>query len=136
MITKIDHIGIAVADLEKQIDFYKSIFGLTCLGIEEIADQKVRVAKFPIGNIQIELLQPIAADSPIAKFLATRGEGIHHIAYQVRDLRGALLQLEAQQIQLIDRQPRTGSSGHLIAFIHPKSTHGVLIELIEAANEE
>lgn len=136
MITNIDHIGIAVADLEKQIEFYKSIFGLTCTGIEEIADQKVRVAKFPIGGTQIELLQPIDADSPIAKFLATRGEGIHHVAYQVRDLHSALEHLEKHHIQLIDRQPRIGSNGHLIAFIHPKSIHGVLIELTEAAAGE
>ncbi len=136
MITKIDHIGIAVIDLEQQLYFYTQILGLVCLGIEEIVDQKVKVAKFAVGETHLELLQPTAEDSPVAKFLASRGEGIHHLAFQVPDLNQALQQFRDHQINLIDHEPRRGSGGHLIAFVHPKSTHGVLMELCEAAPEK
>lgn len=131
MIKKIDHIGIAAEDLEKQIKFYTKILGLTCAGIEEVADQQVKVALFPIAEVRIELLQPTSDDSVLAKFLKNKGEGIHHIAYQITDLEANLQRLEQQQVQLIDRHPRIGAGGYKIAFLHPKSTSGVLIELCE-----
>ncbi len=131
MIKKIDHIGIAVKNLEAQIKYYSEILGLECSGIEEVAEQKVRVAMFPVGEVRIELLEPSSPDSPIARFLEKKGEGIHHIAYRVSDLKGQLTKLEEKEIQLIDREPRAGAGGHKIAFLHPKSTFGVLTELCE-----
>lgn len=131
MIKKIDHIGIAVTDLEQQMNFYSDVLGLSCSGIEEVVDQKVKVAMFPVGEVRIELLQPTADDSPIAKFIEKKGEGIHHIAYCVTDLEGNLKRLEEQQVQLIDAKPRVGAGGHNIAFLHPKATFGVLTELCE-----
>ena len=131
MIKHIDHIGIAVKDLERQMKFYSDVLGLSCSGVEEITDQKVRVAMFPVGEVRIELLQPMADDSPIAKFLEKRGEGIHHIAYSISDLEGNLKRLDEKQVQSIDSKPRIGAGGHKIAFLHPKSTFGVLTELCE-----
>jgi len=131
VIKKIDHIGIAVKDLDQQVKFYTEVFGLSCAGIELIADQKVKVAIFPIGEVRIELLQPTAADSPIAKFLEKKGEGIHHIAYLVTDLEGNLIRLEQNEVKLIDPRPGVGAGGHRIAFLHPKATFGVLTELCE-----
>lgn len=135
MIKKIDHIGIAVKNLNRQIKFYTEVLGLECAGIEEVFDQKVKIAIFPIGEVRIELLQPMAEDSPIAKFLEKRGEGIHHIAYLVDDLVGDLQRLEQKQIEVIDAKPRTGADGYKIAFLHPKSAFGVLIELVEHHHE-
>jgi methylmalonyl-CoA epimerase len=131
VIKKIDHIGIAVKDLDQQVKFYTEVFGLRCTGIEPVADQKVKVAIFPVGEMRIELLQPTAEDSPIAKFLEKKGEGIHHIAYLVTDLESNLNRLEQNEIKLIDPKPRVGAGGHRIAFLHPKATFGVLTELCE-----
>lgn len=131
MIKQIDHIGIAVKDLDQQVKFYSDVLGLRCTGMEEVPDQKVKVAIFPIGEVRVELLQPTAEDSPIAKFLEKKGEGIHHIAYSVTDLEGNLKRLEENEVQLIDSKPKVGAGGHKIAFIHPKSTFGVLTELCE-----
>ena len=131
MIKKIDHIGIAVENLETQLKFYTDVLGLTCSGIEEVAEQKVKVAMLQVGEVRIELLQPISGDSPIAKYLEKRGEGIHHIAYLVTDLEGSLQRLEEQQVRLIDSKPRIGAGGHKIAFLHPKSSFGVLTEMCE-----
>ncbi len=131
MIKKIDHIGIAVKNLERQKEFYTKILGLACSGIEVVEEQQVRVALFPVGDIRIELLEPTSASSPIAKFLEKKGEGFHHIAYQVSDLTGALRVLEQQQVQLINREPKMGAGGHQIAFLHPGATFGVLTELCE-----
>ena len=131
MVSKIDHIGIAVKNLDEQIHFYSDVLGLPLEKIETVPDQKVRVAIFPIGETRIELLEPTSNDSPIAKFLEKRGQGIHHIAYFVRDLEGNLEILEKKGIELIDKQPRIGAEGSKIAFLHPKSTYGVLIELCE-----
>ena len=131
MIKKIDHIGIAVKNLDEQVSFYSNALGLSCSGTEEVADQKVKVAMFSVGEIQIELLQPTADDSPIAKFLEKKGEGIHHIAYLVTDLENNLKRLEEQHVQLIDSEPRVGAGGHKIAFLHPRATFGVLTELCE-----
>ncbi|MFZ5517523.1 MAG: methylmalonyl-CoA epimerase [Candidatus Zhuqueibacterota bacterium] len=131
MILKIDHIGIAVRDLQQQITFYKDIMGLTCTGVEEVADQKVKVAMFPVGEIRLELLQPTSPDSPIAKFLEKKGEGVHHIAYQVDNIEKQLQSFEDNKVQLIDKVPRKGAEGLNIAFLHPKSTFGVLTEICE-----
>ena len=131
MIKHIDHIGIAVKDLEQQMKFYSEVLGLSCSGVEEVEEQKVKVAIFPVGEVRIELLQPTAEDSPIAKFLEKKGEGIHHIAYCVTDLEGNLNYLEEQQVQLINNKPKIGAGGHKIAFLHPKATFGVLTELCE-----
>lgn len=131
MIKQIDHIGIAVKDLDQQMKFYSDVLGLKCSGIEEVADQKVTVAMFPIGEVRIELLQPTAQDSPVAKFLEKKGEGIHHIAYLVNDLEGNLKRIEEKQVQLIDSKATVGAGGHKIAFLHPKATFGVLTELCE-----
>jgi len=131
MIKKIDHIGIAVTDLEQQIEFYSKILGLSCTAVEDVPDQKVKVAIFPVGDVRVELLQPTSSDSPIAKFIEKKGEGIHHIAYLVDDLSGNLQRLQEHGVQLIDKQPRAGAGGHQIAFVHPKSTFGVLTELCE-----
>jgi methylmalonyl-CoA epimerase len=131
MLKKIDHIGIAVRSLEKQMKFYNDVLGLKSSGIEEIADQKVKVAVFPLGEVRIELLEPTSPDSPIARFMEKKGEGIHHIAFQVEDLKGQLMKFEEKDIRLIDQEPRVGAGGHKIAFLNPKSTFGVLTELCE-----
>lgn len=131
MIKKIDHIGIAVKNLEKQIHFYTEIMGLTCIGVQEVADQKVKIAMIPVGDVRLELLEPTSDDSPIAKFLEKKGEGVHHIAYQVENLEKQLHTLEELEVQLIDHAPRKGAEGLNIAFLHPKSTFGVLTEMCE-----
>jgi len=131
MIKKIDHIGIAVKDLNAQIKYYSEVLGLTCIGIEKIKEQRVKVASFSIGETRIELIEPMAEDNHIVRFLESRGEGIHHIAYQVSDIKSQLQKLERKNIRLIDKQPRQGANENKIAFLHPKSTFGVLTELCE-----
>ena len=130
-LTKVEHIGIAVKDLEKSIKFYEEVFGLKCYKIEEVENQKVKTAFLKIGDTKIELLESTTSDGPIAKHIEKRGEGFHHIAYAVENLREALAEADSQGIQLIDREPRKGAEGLNIAFLHPKSTHGVLTELCE-----
>lgn len=132
MVEKVDHIGIAVRSIEEQKKFYGSFLALDYIGIEEIADQKVRVAMYRVGDIRIELLEPTTEDSPVAKFIEKRGEGIHHIAYCVRDIDKALQQATSYRIKLIDGQPRRGAGGQDIAFLHPHSTAGVLTELCQS----
>jgi methylmalonyl-CoA/ethylmalonyl-CoA epimerase len=129
MIKKINHIGIAVRDLKSSVKFYSKVLGLEFEGIQEVKEQKVRVAMFPIGDTRLELLESTSPDGPIARFIDKRGEGIHHIAYRVENLEGMLLRLD--EVELIDEQPSKGADGHKVAFIHPKSTFGVLIELCE-----
>jgi methylmalonyl-CoA epimerase len=128
MIKHISHIGIAVKDLDEGIAFYQKL-GLTLEGTEEVASQMVKVAFFPVGDTRIELLAPTSEDSPIAKFIEKKGEGIQHIAFAVEDLPEALKETEEDGIRLIDKEPRPGAHGADIAFLHPKSTGGVLIEL-------
>src|SRR6185436_18503622 len=128
---KIDHIGIATNGIEQAASVYHDELGLTVAETEEVASQKVRVAMLPVGESRIELLEATSPDSPISKFLATRGPGIHHIAFGVADIRAALADLKAKGTRLIDEEPRPGSGGCLVAFIHPSSTNGVLIELVE-----
>ena len=130
-LTHIEHIGIAVKNLNESIKFYESVLGLKCYSIEEVKDQKVRTAFFNIGQTKIELLESTEPDGPIAKFIEKKGEGIHHIAYAVNNLKEALKEAESKGIQLIDKEPRKGAEGLNIAFIHPKPANGVLIELCE-----
>ncbi len=131
-VEKIDHIGIAVESIEKWLGFYKDVLGLEYTGSEEVEEQKVRVAFLKIGESQIELLEPTADDSPIAKFLEKRGGGIHHIALKVDDINAALARHHEAGAQLIDNEPRIGAHNMRVAFIHPKSSGGVLMELCEA----
>jgi len=133
---KIDHIGIATNDIEQMASIYRDALGLKVVETEEVASQKVRVAMLPVGESRIELLEATAADSPISKFLAKRGPGIHHLAFKVDDIRAALADLKSKGARLIDEEPRTGAGGCLVAFIHPSSTGGVLIELVERVGRE
>jgi len=127
--THIEHIGIAVKDLQKAIQLYEHLLGMPCYAVEEVADQRVRTAFFQVGQTKIELLETTSPDGPIGRFIEKKGEGIHHIAFAVEDLPGALQQMRTAGVQLIDAQPRKGAEGLSIAFLHPKSTMGVLTEL-------
>jgi methylmalonyl-CoA/ethylmalonyl-CoA epimerase len=133
-LTHIEHIGIAVKSLETSIPYYEQVLGLTCYNIEEVADQKVKTAFFKVGQTKIELLEPTSEESTIAKFIEKRGEGVHHIAYAVGNIEGALAEAEMKGVQLIDKTPRGGAEGLTIAFLHPKFTGGVLTELCEDKN--
>ncbi|NWJ44723.1 MAG: methylmalonyl-CoA epimerase [Chloroflexi bacterium] len=128
-INKIDHIGIAVKDLTSSLKFYEEALGLENIGFEVVEEQGVRVAFLTVGESKIELLEPLNEESPIAKFIAKRGEGIHHICLDVEDVPEALGELKERNLQLIDQQPRRGAHHKDIAFVHPKSSSGVLIEL-------
>jgi len=127
---KIDHIGIVVEDLEAALEVYKTALGLPLAEIVEVADQQVRVAFMPVGESNVELVQPTSDDTGIARFLEKRGEGIHHICIEVDAIEDALEKLKAHDVPLIDEEPRPGAHGR-VAFVHPKGTHGVLIELVE-----
>ena len=127
----IEHIGIAVRNLDESIRYYESVFGLECYAIEEVKDQKVKTAFFKLGDTKIELLESTEEDGPIGKFIEKKGEGIHHIAFAVENLEEALKETEEKGIRLIDRTPRSGAEGLDIGFLHPKSTFGVLTELCE-----
>ncbi len=131
MLKKINHIGIAVKSLETSIPFYRDQLGMVFEGTEEVPDQKVRVAFLQIGESRIELLEPTAEDSPIAKYLEKKGEGIHHMAYEVDDIEIALADLKEKGVRLIDETPRLGAHNSLIAFLHPKATGGVLTEICQ-----
>ncbi len=130
-IRHIDHIGIAVNSIEQAGKFYTDILGLKIVDIENVADQKVNVAFIPITDSEVELLESTDPDGPIAKFIKARGEGIQHIAFRVENLEEALEELKKKGIRLIDERPRKGAGGARIAFIHPKETNGVLVELCE-----
>ena len=136
MVKKISHIGVAVRSLEEQVPFYRDVLGLEYAGAETVEDQKVKVAFFKVGDTRIELLEPLSEDSPVAKFIEKRGEGVHHIAYQVESCDAALKKMEEAGLRLIDREPRKGAGGHKIAFLHPRSTHGILTELTEEHEED
>lgn len=127
----VDHIGIAVKDLEESAQFYTKVLGLKMTGVEEVASQKVRTAFIPTGESEIELLASTSPDGPIAKFIEKNGEGIQHIALRVDDIEKALQELKDNGIRLIDERPRLGAGGAQIAFIHPKATKGVLLELCQ-----
>ena len=131
MLKKIDHIGIAVHSIDQARTFYEQALGLECERIEEVASQKVRTAFFTLGETHIELLEPMDDSSPIAKFLEKRGEGVHHIAYLSDDLTAQLERTRKADCMLINEHPVTGAGGKQIAFLHPKSTGGVLTEICE-----
>ncbi|MGI8654926.1 MAG: methylmalonyl-CoA epimerase [Pyrinomonadaceae bacterium] len=132
---KLEHIGIATRELDEALGFWRDALGLEVAEVEEVSEQGVRVAMLPVGETRIELLEPTRDDSPIAKFLEKRGAGIHHIAVRVDDIRGALEKLKQSGARLIDETPRTGAGNCLIAFVHPSSAGGVLIELVEHTSE-
>ena len=131
MLTKINHIGIAVKSLDETIPFYRDQLGMTFMGIEEVAEQKVKVAMLQIGDSKIELLEPTADDSPVAKFLEKNGPGVHHVAYETEEIEAAIAHLQAKGARMIDTVPRNGAHGARIAFVHPKSSNGVLTELCQ-----
>ncbi|MFN2394102.1 MAG: methylmalonyl-CoA epimerase [Bacteroidales bacterium] len=134
-LTHIEHIGIAVKDLDESIRFYEDVLGLACYAIEEVKDQKVKTAFFKLGDTKIELLESTDPGGPIGKFIEKKGEGVHHLAFAVDGIENALVTLQEKGIQLVDQQPRKGAEGLDIAFLHPKSTGGVLTELCEDKNK-
>ncbi len=135
-ISHIEHIGIAVKNLEESILYWEKIFGLKCYAVEEVKDQKVKTAFFMVGQTKIELLESTDPEGPIGKFIENKGEGIHHMAFAVNDLEKALAETETNGIRLIDKEPRKGAEGLHIGFLHPKSTYGVLTELCEDKNQK
>ncbi|MDM8001981.1 MAG: methylmalonyl-CoA epimerase [Bacteroidota bacterium] len=134
--THIEHIGIAVNSIAEALPFYEKVLGLKCYNIEEVADQKVKTAFFMIGQTKIELLESTDPEGPVGKFIEKRGEGIHHIAFAVENIGERLREAEAAGVRLIDAAPRKGAEGLSIAFLHPKSTFGVLTELCEDKKSE
>ena len=130
-ILKIDHLGIAVKGMQDGEKFWTDALGLECEGTETIEEQRVTTAFFPVGESEVELLEATSEDSPVAKFIEKKGEGIHHIASRVENIEAALAELKEKGIRLIDEVPRKGAGGAKIAFLHPKSTHGILVELCE-----
>jgi methylmalonyl-CoA/ethylmalonyl-CoA epimerase len=130
-VLKIDHLGIAVHSIKEAKKLFRDTLGLEFEGTETVEEQKVTTAFFPVGDSEVELLESTAPDGPIAKHLEKRGEGIQHIAFRVENIEEALAELKEKGIRLIDEKPRKGAGGAKIAFLHPKSTHGVLIEISE-----
>ena len=128
---KVEHIGIATESIDDALAFWRDALGLEVVHTEEVAEQGVRVAMLPVGEPRVELLEPTHAESPVAKFLRKRGPGVHHVAVRVADIRASLARLKAQGARLIDEEPRTGAGGCLVAFVHPQSAGGVLLELVE-----
>lgn len=133
--THIEHLGIAVANLEESIKYYEEILGFKCYSVEEVKEQKVKTAFFKVGQTKIELLESTSPEGPIGKFIEKKGQGIHHIAFAVDGLQESLNEVKEKGIKLIDETPRSGAEGLNIAFLHPKSTHGVLTELCEDPNK-
>ncbi len=134
-LSHIEHIGIAVKNLEESITFYEEVLGLKCYAIEEVKDQRVKTAFFMVGQTKVELLESTDPEGPIGKFIEKKGEGVHHLAFAAEGIEGALEELQNKGVQLIDKAPRKGAEGLDIAFLHPKSTHGVLMELCENKNK-
>lgn len=134
-VQKLEHIGIAVSSLDEAIPYWENVLGLKCYNIEEVADQKVKTAFFKVGDIKIELLESTSEDGTIAKFIEKKGQGVHHLAFAVDNVEQALGDVESKGVQLIDKAPRLGAEGLSIAFLHPKSTFGVLTELCEDKNK-
>jgi methylmalonyl-CoA epimerase len=130
---KIDHLGIAVRSIEDSLRFYAEALGLEVKATEAVEDQGVEVALLPVGEARIELLEPVSDDSPVGRFIARRGEGLHHICYEVEDLAARLEHLRSRGVRVLDGYPRRGAEGRLVAFLHPASANGVLVELVEKA---
>lgn len=131
MVNKVDHIGIAVENLDEALKFYEETLGIKCTSKEIVEDQKVKVAFLPIGDTEVELLESTDENGAIAKFIEKRGQGVQHIAYRVDNIEEAIAEMKGKGIRMIDEEPRYGAGGAKIAFLHPKSTFGVLIELCE-----
>ena len=131
MTEKLDHIGIAVENLEQSMAFYRDVLGLELHGTETVEEQKVKVAFFPVGDTEIELLESTDPEGPIAKFIAAKGQGVQPLAFRVKDIEKTLADLKARGVRLIDEKPRYGAGGAKIAFLHPKATNGVLVELCQ-----
>ena len=136
MLNKVEHIAIAVADIEAAIQHYSEVWGLTVEHRETVVDQGVDEAMIPIGDTYLQLLGPTGPDTTVGKFIEKKGPGLHHIAYEVPDLEAALAELKSKGVPLIDEAPRLGGRGHMVAFVHPKGNHGLLVELIQASNHE
>ena len=134
-VQKLEHIGIAVSSLDEAIPYWENVLGLKCYNIEEVADQKVKTAFFKVGDIKIELLESTSEEGTIAKFIEKKGQGVHHLAFAVDNVEDALGDVESKGIKLNDKAPRVGAEGLSIAFLHPKSTFGVLTELCEDKNK-
>jgi len=133
MITKLDHIGIAVTDLDAAVAAYTKGLGLSCAARETVEGERVHVAFLPVGETRLELLASTDPDGPVARFVRKKGEGVHHLCFEVRDLRASLAACATAGLKILDSEPRRGAEGSLVAFVHPRSTHGVLIELREPA---
>ncbi len=133
MLTEIDHVGIAVRDLEAAVGDYSRAFGIEPVHRERIAEQGVEEVMFRVGTSYIQLLGALSPDTPVGRFLERRGEGVHHVGYRVDDIRSVLDRLASEDLPLVDREPRSGSRGTKVAFMHPKGFHGVLIELVQEA---
>ncbi|CAM3041069.1 methylmalonyl-CoA epimerase [Filibacter tadaridae] len=135
ILKKVDHIGIAVRSIDKSVAYYIDTLGLKLLAIEEVVSQNVRVAFIDAGNIKLELLEPLSEEGAIAKFLAKRGEGVHHIAFGVTDIRTRMAELQEKGVQLLQDEPNPGAGGAKVAFLHPKSSFGVLYELCDKSSK-
>jgi methylmalonyl-CoA/ethylmalonyl-CoA epimerase len=129
--TVIDHIGVAVESIETALKFWEGTLGIKCVGVEEVAEQKVKTAFLPVKDTEIELLEPTSPDSPVAKFMEKNKPGVHHLAIRVPNVEAALAELKEKGVRLIDEHPRKGAGGALIAFVHPAATGGILLELSE-----
>jgi methylmalonyl-CoA/ethylmalonyl-CoA epimerase len=132
MSNKIEHVALAVADLDAAIAHYREVWGIEVSHREKVEDEGVEEAMLPFGDTFLQLVAPTGEETTVGRFLANRGEGLHHLAYEVDDLPGTLEDLRAKGVQLIDEVPRRGGRGHLVAFVHPKSNHGLLVELIQS----
>ena len=131
MLEKLDHIGIAVKDLDQAMKLYREAFGIEPDLVYESSYTKAKIAFFPVGDVRIELIQPVNPESVVGRFLEKKGEGIHHVSYRVKDVDGSLAELEMKGVQLIDKKSRKVRENERVAFLHPKSTNGVLVELIQ-----
>lgn len=133
MLAKIEHVAIAVADLDAAVEHYGRVWGLEVSHRERVEDQGVEEAMLPLGDSHLQLLGATSPETTVGRFLERRGEGLHHIAYEVEDLEAALEDLRRRGVELIDETPRRGGRGHMVAFVHPKSNHGLLVELVQKA---
>lgn len=133
MFARIDHVGVAVEDLDASIALYETTFGMTLVHRETVAEQGVEAVLLDVGESHVELLRPLADDTPVGRFLSTRGPGLHHVAYRVDDIDAALAELQRQGVRMIDTEPRTGIRNSRVAFCHPKATGSVLTEIVEPA---